>query len=79
VWGGHGGTATVHEDRGETRIALTVSGGAAEVTVTGPAPLARAEWPRVPGEEPPAQVTVNGQRWTIDSTDPGRLVASPAR
>jgi alpha-D-xyloside xylohydrolase len=78
VWGGHGGTATVHEDRGETRIALTVSAGAAEITVTGPAPLARAEWPRVPGEEPPIQVAVNGQPWTIDSTDPGRLVVSPA-
>ena len=42
VWGGPGGTATVHEDRGETRIALTVSGGAAEITVTGrPAPALR--------------------------------------
>ena len=31
------------------------------LTVTGPAPLTQAEWPRDPGEEPPGQVTVNGQ------------------
>jgi len=79
VWGGHGGTTSVHEDRGETRIALTVTGGAAEITVTGPAPLTRAEWPRIPGEQPPAQVTVNGQRWTVDEGDPDRLIASPVR
>ena len=77
VWGGPGGTTTVHEDRGETRIALTVAGGAAEIIVTGPAPLARAEWPRLRGEEPPGQVAVNGVTWTVDETDPIRVIATP--
>jgi alpha-D-xyloside xylohydrolase len=79
VWGGTGGTATVHEDRGTTRIALTVSGGAAELTVTGPAPLTRVEWPRLPGEAPPRQVAVNGERWAIDDSDGSRVIAAPAR
>jgi alpha-D-xyloside xylohydrolase len=77
VWGGPGGTTTVHEDRGETRIALTVSGGAAELTVSGPAPLTRAEWPRLPGEDPPTQVAVNGAAWRVDRGEPDRVVARP--
>ncbi|HWG13381.1 MAG TPA: TIM-barrel domain-containing protein [Streptosporangiaceae bacterium] len=78
VWGGTGGATTVHEDRGETRIALTVSGGAAEITVTGPAPLARVEWPRIPGQDPPGRVAVNGQPWTMNDQHPDRMVAVPA-
>jgi alpha-D-xyloside xylohydrolase len=78
VWGGTGGTATVHEARGETRIALTVSSGAAELTVAGPAPLTRVEWPRIPGEDPPGQVAVNGRPWTVDETDPNRVIATTA-
>jgi alpha-D-xyloside xylohydrolase len=77
VWGGTGGAATVHEARGETRIALTVSSGAAELTVTGPAPLTRAEWPRIPGEDPPGQVAVNGRPWAVDERDPNRVIATP--
>jgi hypothetical protein len=77
VWGGTGGTTTVHEARGETRIALTVSSGAAELTVAGPAPLTRAEWPRIPGEDLPGQVAVNGQPWTVDESDPNRVIATP--
>ncbi|HEY0717452.1 MAG TPA: TIM-barrel domain-containing protein [Streptosporangiaceae bacterium] len=77
VWGGTGGTTTVYEDRGETRIALTVSGGAAELTVTGPAPLSRAEWPRIPGQDPPRQVAVNGRPWTVDGRLADRMVAVP--
>jgi hypothetical protein len=68
----------VHEDRGETRIALTVAGGAAEITVSGPAPLTRAEWPRLPGEHPPRQVAVDGHPWTVDESDPNRMVATQA-
>jgi alpha-D-xyloside xylohydrolase len=78
VWGGAGGTTTVHEHRGATRIALTVSGGAAEITVTGPAPLRRVEWPRIAGEDPPGQVAVNGRRWIVDESDRNRVIAAPA-
>jgi alpha-D-xyloside xylohydrolase len=78
VWGGSGGTTTVHEDRGETRIALTVSGGAAEITVTGPAPVTRVEWPPLPGEDAPRRVTVNGAPWTVDENDHNWVIATPA-
>ena len=65
------------EDRGETRIALTVTSGAAELTVTGPAPLTRAEWPRLPGRGPAPPGRGQRQRWTVNESDPNRMIATP--
>ncbi len=56
---------------------MTMSGGTAEVTTAGPGPLERLEWPRIPGAEPPHRVIVNGQPWTLDEREAGRLVALP--
>ena len=65
-------------DRFRQGLAATDNCGAAELTVTGPAPLTRAEWPRIPGEDPPGQVAVNGRPWTVDETDPNRVIATTA-
>jgi len=61
-----------------TGITLAVSGGTAEVTTAGPAPLARLEWPRIAGgPQWPRRVLVNGAAWVTDPGDPDRLAATP--
>ena len=77
VWAGAGGRVTVHEQRGTTEAVMTVSGGTAEVTTTGPGQLGRLEWPRIAGPEPPRRVIVNGEPWTLDERDAARLAAVP--
>jgi alpha-D-xyloside xylohydrolase len=77
VWAGAGGRVTVHEQRGTTEAVMTVSGGTAEVTTTGPGQLGRLEWPRIAGPEPPRRVIVNGEPWTLDERDADRLAAVP--
>jgi hypothetical protein len=55
---------------------MSLADGTATVTTEGPWRPGRLEWPRIPGEDWPRDVVVNGQPWGL-RYEQDRLTAAP--